>query len=319
MLQDLLYSMRIMWRRPAFSVVAILSLTLGIGANMAVFGLVDSLFLKPLPVHRPAELVRLVEENRETSTVREAFRYTTYDELRRGTRLLSDVIVMSDMPGPVRIIERDEESPAFVQLVSDNYFDALGIRASQGRVFHEPAPGMQNDAIAVISDAFWRQHYGANPATIGARLSVNKTEFTIAGIAPPEFRGTSINVAADVWVPFEQMVPVNSDERVRGRWLQIMGRLSPGQNLAGAQAEATSILRRPEPRTGDLRGCHLRPCHDCWRFVPANRTEPPLPGFGIPRSRPAGRRRRLPTTLFRRPPRRTDRTAEVSHRVVAWC
>jgi len=244
--QDLRYAGRMVRRRPGFTVAAILTLMLGIGANTAVFSLLHALFLKSLPVERPEELVRLIEQGPDPSSYRDAFTLITHDTLQRGSTALSGVIASSRLIGrPLEIEEGGQKQPVFLQFVSDNYFDVLGVRAFRGRVLHQPDPGSPGEAIAVISEEYWRRHYGGDLSALGARFRFNKREFTIAGIATPGFRGTEIDVPADVWVSFEQVAAPGSEDRVRGRWARIMGRLQPGVTPARAEAESTALLGRP--------------------------------------------------------------------------
>jgi putative ABC transport system permease protein len=244
--QDVRYAGRMVRRRPGFTFAAILTLMLGIGANTAVFSLLHALLLKSLPVDRPEELVRLIEEGPDPSSYRDAFTLATHDTLQRGSRALSGVIASSLQFGrPSEIEERGEKQPVFLQMVSDNYFDVLGVRAFRGRVFRQPDPGSPGEAIAVISEEYWRRHYAGDLSALGARFRLQNRDFTIAGIAPPEFRGTEIDFPVDVWVSLEQVVPPASPARIRGRWMRVMGRLRPGVTLAHAEAESTSVLGRP--------------------------------------------------------------------------
>jgi predicted permease len=235
-------------RRPGFTTAAVLTLTLGIGGNTAVFSLVDALMLKHLPVDRPDELVRLIEEGSDPSAYREAFTLATYEELRRPTRSFAGVIASSDPGGrPLEIEEGGQRPLAFLQFVSDNYFDVLGVRAFRGRMLVQPQRGAKAEPAAVISYDYWRRHYAADPSALGRRFRMRtgaRTEFTIAGIAPPGFRGTEIDVPTDIWVPIDQVVAPNAPERTRGRWMNVMARLRPGATRAQAEAEGTSIVGR---------------------------------------------------------------------------
>jgi predicted permease len=242
--QDLRFAGRMVRRRPTFTAAAVLSLALGIGANTAVFSLLDALLLERLPVQRPRELVRLAEYVRDGS-YRDAFTYTTYEALRHGSTTMSGVIAMSrTYDRPDQVEERGEKYPAYIQLVSDNYFDVLGIGAIQGRVFHAPAPGVSGEPVAVISEAYWQRHFGGQPSALGARVRLWRHDFTIAGIAPRGFGGTETDTPIDIWVPFEQTVPVNSEERSRGRWMRIMGRLASHETIARAAAESSVTVGR---------------------------------------------------------------------------
>jgi len=138
--QDVRYAGRLLRRRPAFSITAIATLTLAIGGATAVFSLFDALLMRRLPVEQPEELVRLVERRPNLSYALETFTVATHDTLRPTTRALSGVIGSTDTTGPSDIDVDGERRSATSQLVSDNYFDVLGIGALRGRVFHQPGP-----------------------------------------------------------------------------------------------------------------------------------------------------------------------------------
>ena len=261
--QDLRYAVRILRRKPVFTAAAILTLTLGIGSNTAVFSLVNALLLKSLPVERPAELVRLVEERPAPATPRETFTLAEYSNLQQHARALSGVIASSESGGgrPLEIEERGERRLAYLQFVSDNYFDVLGVRAFRGRVL-PPAPGAHAEPIAVISYDYWRRQYGASASVLGTRFRMRtgaRAEFTIAGIATPEFRGTAIDIPVDIWVPIDRVVPANAPDRARFRGLQVMGRLRSGASLTQADAEATALVGRTVKfQPGDIGYSRLR-------------------------------------------------------------
>ena len=244
--QDVRYAARMMRRKPGFALAAILTLMLGIGGNTAMFSLMNALLMRTLPVDRPDELVRLIEEGRDPSAPLDVFTLVTHDTLQPQIRARSGVLASSIMlvrPHEIEVL--GEKRPAFVQLVSDNYFDVLGIRAFRGRTFTQPDPGSPREPIAVISHEYWQRQYAADPSAIGARFRLREgPEFTIAGVAPPGFGGTELDVPAEIWVSFEHTVPPSDADRVRGRWMRIMGRLQPGATMDRSEAEATAILGR---------------------------------------------------------------------------
>ena len=243
--QDVRYAGRLLRRRPVLSATAVLTLMLGMGGTTAVFSLMHALLMRDLPVERPEALVRLVER-RPDGTTAEAFTLVTHDTLQRGSKALSGVTASSALIGrPGEIEVGGERRSAFVQLVSDNYFDVLGVQASMGRVFHQPEPGTPGEPIAVISEEYWRRQYDADVSVLGTRFRRATREFTIVGIAPPGFRGTEIDVPVDIWVSIEQVVPPNDDDRIQGRWIRVMGRLQPGVTPAQAEAESAAIVGRP--------------------------------------------------------------------------
>jgi hypothetical protein len=150
--QDVRYAGRLLRRRPVLSATAVLTLMLGMGGTTAVFGLMNALLMRDLPVERPEELVRLVER-RPDGTTAEAFTLVTHDTLQRASKALSGVTASSQLISRSGEIEvGGERRSAFVQLVSDNYFDVLGVRASMVRVFHQPVPGTPGEPIAGISE-----------------------------------------------------------------------------------------------------------------------------------------------------------------------
>ena len=256
---DVRYAGRLLRSRPVLSATAILTLMLGIGGTTAVFGLMDALLLRELPVERPGELVRLADW-RSDGTSTEAFTLATHDTLQRDSRTLAGVIASSLVAGrPSEIEANGARRSAFAQLVSDNYFDVLGVRAFRGRVFHRPAADTPGEPIAVVSEEYWRRQYNADLSVLGSRFRRNGREFTIVGVASPGFRGTEVDAPVDIWVPIDQVVPANSDDRVRGRWMRVMGRLHPGVTYEHAERESSTILGRPvQLQPGDIGYSTLR-------------------------------------------------------------
>jgi predicted permease len=243
--QDLRYAIRIVRRRPAFAIAAVLTLTLGIGANTAVFSILDGLLLETLPVARPHELVQMVERRPQTGAPIDAFTYQHYESVRMGSRLLSGVAAASVYPSAQGIFEREERLTAVVHFVSDNYFEVLGVSPIRGRIFRQTPPGAAGELIAVISEAFWRSHYASDPAAVGATFRLGKREVTVAGVAPARFRGVHFERAVDIWIPYEIVVAPNSESRTRGRSVHVIGRLAPDRSLAQIDAEVTAVVGRP--------------------------------------------------------------------------
>lgn len=244
--QDVRYAIRLLRRRPVLSATAILTLMLGMGGTTAMFSLLDALLIRNLPVERPDDLVRLTERNRD-GTLAEAFTLITQDTLQRGTRTLSGVIASSAaINRPLEIKVDDEPRRAYVQFVSDNYFDVLGVRALRGRLFYRSeVTSSTAPPIAVISEEYWRRQYGGDPGVLGKRFRQGTHDFTIGGIAEPGFRGAELDSPVDIWIPVERTLTANDPERTRGRWMRVMGRLRPGVTRSQAEAEASVILGRP--------------------------------------------------------------------------
>jgi predicted permease len=242
--QDVQYSIRLMRRAPGFAAAAIVSLALGIGANTAIFNLLDGLALRSLPaIDRPDQLFRLTELDPNAAAAREAFSYPSSQKLR-DSRLLSSVLASSG-PFGAPVEKQGERHLARVEIVSDNYFDALGTRTARGRPFRELDAEPAADDVAVISWLYWRQQYGADPAALGARLRLRDRDLTIVGVAPEGFSGIDFDVVTDIWVPFERFVPLtDAASRTSQRWLRVIGRLHPDATPRAAEAEVAALLSR---------------------------------------------------------------------------
>jgi predicted permease len=234
--QDVRYALRGMRRRPGFAGAAVLSLALGIGANTALFSLLDALLLKSAPVENPRALVKI----REGETF--GFSHRAFEELQTRVRSFAGVTATEPVFGVVNITERGEPRTAFLQVAAGSYFDVLGVPAWQGRVFHQAGVNSPDGAIAVISEQYWRSHYGASPSALGAHFQFLDKDFTVVGIAPPGFRGMFLDFPADVWVPLEQMPKHDAAYLERARALLVLARLRPGVTAARAAAEVSGVL-----------------------------------------------------------------------------
>jgi predicted permease len=237
--QDVRHAVRVLRRRPVFTATAVLSLALGIGSTAAVFDLLKAMHLDRLPVSQAGELVQVSGERGAGST------YSTFDRLRRASRTL-DGLTGSEQAGAIDLEENGERTQAYVEFVTENYFDVLDVRAQRGRAFHSRSPGAPREMLAVISDEYWRSHYRGDLSMLGAarfRLLASGLEFTVVGIAPPGFRGVHLDAPADIWVSLEATSVAGDDlEEWRPR---LLGRLAAGETTDRAAAEATAILGRP--------------------------------------------------------------------------
>jgi len=235
---DVRLALRTLGRRPAFTLLAILTLTIGVGANTAVFGLINGVFLKPVPLVREPE--QLVEINRRVGGDIADVSYPVFRALREERGLVRDVAGYT--PLPVSITAGNDPSPV-VRLVlnaTGNYFDILGVRAAVGRVF---APDESfYPAVApnvVISDRLWRERFGARRDAIGQTLRVNGVPLTIIGVTPSAFRGHSPGIEVDAYVPIGVRVPglqtwATLDDPRYGS-LQLLARLQPGVSRRAAE------------------------------------------------------------------------------------
>jgi predicted permease len=256
MLPDLRFAFRTLRRSPIFTLVAVLSLGLGIGANTAIFSLIDAVLLKSLPVRSP-EALRTVEPiNRrgEADTVS----YPLYRLLRDDHRVFSDVYAASSGTSEKEL----GGSPAgggsekvIVEMVSGEYFPVLGVNAVAGRLIalSDSRTGGA-DPVAVVSYRFWNARLGRDYGVLSQTVSLDGQPLRIIGVAAPEFFGDAVGEAPDFWVPAE-MQPLfdrgaSMLESANSSWLRVMGRLRPDLNDAQAQAGMALLLEQSKASGG---------------------------------------------------------------------
>ncbi len=256
---DLRYVARSFRHQPAVAVVAILTLTLGIGANTAIFSMVNGLVLRPLPVHDPGRLVLFSDsasEGTQSSTPPPSgswrlFSTETYQYLRSQSMPLQAIAAFASGEQTVALGfpgqgERDFRARA--HLVSGNYFDVIGATPALGRMLVDDDDRSGARAVAVASDSFWRQRLGADPRAIGRTLVINGAAFDVVGVMPPEFFGERVRRAPDLWVPLTHQPQIQLRDAAAARpelyWLSLFGRLGQGHTIASAEAAATFALRR---------------------------------------------------------------------------
>ena len=247
--QDLRQAARLLVKDPGFTVVAVLSLGLGIGANTAIFSLVNALLLRPMPVAQPHEIVSVYTSD-FSGPLFGASSYPDYQDFRRLDALAG---LVAWAPTPVALSQDGGHQRLFAEMVSASYFDVLGVRPVLGRGF-VPEEDTAPAAVAVISHALWQGGFGADPAIVGKSLVLNGTPFQVVGVAPPGYGGLMRGLAMDVWLPLSMhaVARPGSSELHRGnRGLFLTGRLKPGTDRAAAQARFDALaaeLRAAHPR-----------------------------------------------------------------------
>ena len=267
LLNDVRYGLRVLGRSPAFTAVAVLTLALGIGANTAIFTLINALMLRSLPVERPQELLFLGEDNGSgtysggppTNSWIE-FSYRVYQQLRAQNQLFTDLCALSSPQVDLRVAApgwHESEPNAQASLVSGNYFQVLGVRALAGRTLipEDDAPGAPRP-VAVMSHHYWINTFGGDPSVVGRQLDLNGIPFMVVGVAPAEFYGVKLKMnPPDFWIPLGLQPEVISRPQWRGApaswlkaddvyWLDLMGRLKPGADARQAAAALTTQLRQ---------------------------------------------------------------------------
>ncbi len=251
-LQDAGYGLRSMLRTPAITVVALISLALGIGANTAIFSFLDAVMLRSLPVKDPQQLVKLGTADWEGITNSfasiELYSYPFYRQFQRKNAVFSETAAVFSLMNDVHgfVDGRQESEMIHVQAVSGTYFEMLGVGAQMGRVINDADDASEGDhPVVVVSDGFWKRNLGGDAGVLNHRLRLGSTVFNVVGVAPPEFFGTKVGEAPDAWAPLSMapLIPPNwgnyKDNFSEG--LYILGRLKPGVSMAQATAN-TNVL-----------------------------------------------------------------------------
>ncbi len=250
--QDLRYALRMLRKSPGFTAVAVLTLALGIGANTAIFTILNSAALRLLPVPHAAQLVTVGQSIRAANggsihrNVHDDDSFVSYSEYRlyaRENRVFSGVLAYSAFTETTLV--RNKPAPIMGTLTSCNYFDVLEIRPEQGRFFVDSdcaAPGQS--AVVVLSDSAWRTTFAADPAIVGQTVTLNRTSFRVIGIAPPQFDGT-VAVASAFWAPLTMVKAFRPDRDYLSddymSWLALIGRVKPGVSSRQAAANLSVI------------------------------------------------------------------------------
>jgi putative ABC transport system permease protein len=270
--QDIRYGLRQLRRNPGFTVVAVLTLALGIGVNTTLFTAFNAVALKPLPVREPESMVRLVRilAGGAVGDVQYAYSDPEYAYYRDRNRIFSGLVAVSWPQKVYAVLPKldngqsgssDEAESIQGQIVSPNYFSVLGISVRVGRALlpdENQAPG--SDPVIVLSYPFWQKRFNADSRILGKAVEINDTAFTVVGVAPPDFIGTANPpVVPDFWVPLSMQMQVLGRNDDLGRppdcqvrplgncpALQLLARLAPETRISQAQAAITVLARQFE-------------------------------------------------------------------------
>ena len=259
--QDLKYGLRMLAKNPGFTLVAVLTLALGIGANTAIFTLIDAVMLKALPVEKPEQLALFGDGGRRgfvglgSGQHYDIFSYPLYEHLRDNNPSFEGVAAFRTELDrlnlrPQGVGESEPGQLAWGRLVSGNYFSVLGVQAVLGRVLTPEDDRPEAPPAAVISYAYWRRRFNDDQSVVGRVLNVNGIMLAVAGVTPPEFFGESVeSPLADFWLPVSlqpRLMPdrgsVLRDPYVN--WLNLIGRLRRGLSLQQAQASVDVAFRQ---------------------------------------------------------------------------
>ncbi|MEZ4415593.1 MAG: ABC transporter permease [Gemmatimonadota bacterium] len=266
--QDFRYALRGLRTSPGFALVAIVTLALGIGVNSAIFGIVNAVLLRPLPVDHPEELVD-VYGHTATSSSHDTNSYPDYLDYREQTETLSGLVGYSNFFANLSI----EGSSELVvgEMVTDNYFQVLGVQPALGRPFvDEEYSAPSAFPVAVLSHALWQNRFAADPSVVGRTFRMNGIVYSVVGVAPQDFGGMFPGITAQMWIPtamVEEVEPIGNQrgsgggpgatrlERRGQHWLWLRGRMRPGVGVAQVRAELEGIASRlaaQYPETNEL-------------------------------------------------------------------
>jgi macrolide transport system ATP-binding/permease protein len=269
--RDLRYAFRVLRKSPGFTAVAALTLALGIGANTAVFTVINTLLLNPFPIEKTSEVIAVnVTQGQKTVQVSDlrALSFLNLRDLQARTHSFRSLTGHSS-PMAVTMTDNAEPRRVFMELVTANYFDTLGLHPYMGRFFlpeEDVTPGAV--PVAVLGYTAWQGRFGGAPDILGRTIKLNNTRFTIIGVAPKGFKGLYAVFGPDLWVPSmmaEQVLPTQQQKALTDRALGVftgIGRLRPGVTMAEAAAEMNILataLEREFPTANEGQSIRLTP------------------------------------------------------------
>jgi macrolide transport system ATP-binding/permease protein len=247
--QDLSYGVRMLLKNPGFTLVAIVTLALGIGANTAIFSFVDSLLVRDLPVREPTQLVSVNSRGLMGDQIANntSFSYPLYSDYRDHNEVLEGLAAYG--LSSVNLTEGGASERILGVIVSGNYFDVLGISMAKGRTFlPEEDQTEGTHPVVVLSHGFWGRRFGADPQLLNREIELNGHSFTVIGITPPEFTGTVRGTIPDIYIPI--MMRAQAQPRFPGSldrrnftWISLFGRLKPGIHREQAEASLTALTQ----------------------------------------------------------------------------
>jgi predicted permease len=271
--EDLRYAARLLLKSPVFTLAAVASLGLGVGANTTIFSLVNEVLLNPLPVHEPSRLVSLYTTDAKNRARFQGFMTISYPNFRDYREQAGHVFsgVAGSLFVPLSLTSGGEPEQVFGELVTGNYFDVLGVRASVGSTFSFTAAEDEQlgaHPVVVMSDGLWKRRFGANPSIVGGTVELNRRRFTVLGVAPPRFRGVNAVGGPAFWLPVSNhkqlltgFAAENFDDR-RALLVNVVARLKPEVTARQADSALSTIaagLEKAHPKENDSRGATLAP------------------------------------------------------------
>lgn len=268
--QDLAFGFRTLIKNPGFTIVAVLAIALGTGANTAIFSVVNGVLIRPLPFREPERLVMVWTNNTRSNQPRAALSVPDLLDYRENTRALEQIASLAF--DDFNLTDGDQPERVQGTMVSANFFSVLGVGAQAGRVFLPAEDQAGAERVVVISNGLWKRRFGGDPALVNKTIQLNGASFTVVGVTPPEFQ--SPEKGDELWVPMSfdgtdrlriPSISTPEDFQKRAfRFFKSVARLAPGIAFEQAQAEVSTIASRLEQQYPDSNagmGINLVPLH----------------------------------------------------------
>jgi len=248
--QDLRFAARILRKNPGFTIVAVLTLALGIGANTAIFSVVNAVLLRPLPFKEPSRILSLNQTEVQNKINGIPVSFTKFNFVREQSQVFESTAAYYTL-GLSLLTEREPEAIGGAR-VSADFFEVLGITPARGRFFAPEEEVQGGNDVAIVSDGFWHSHFAGAPAALGKTLAIDGKSVTVVGILPAHFQFPLQFPEPDIWLPrvFETTLLKPQQVNTGAGYLSVIGRLRPGQSLARAQAELDALNARYREQFG---------------------------------------------------------------------
>ena len=253
LIQDLRYGTRVLLRRPGFTAVAVLTLALGIGANTAIFTVVNSVLLRPLPYKDPDRLALVRESLPKLGWNMMSASPAEFLDYREGNEVFSDIASFTDQS--LNLTGQGDPLRVQAARVSASLFPLLGVQPSQGRTFLEEEDQVGNSSVIILSHGLWQSHFASDPAVINKVVRLDDKPFTVVGVMPPSFQfpytGGTFARAPELWVP---LALTDQERKIRASDFQygVIGRLKPGISLPQAQANIEAVVAHFQQQRPDI-------------------------------------------------------------------
>ena len=270
LLNDLRFGARMLWKSKGLTIIAVISLAIGIGANAVIFSLVNSFLFRSRAVSQPEQLVEVYAGRRDQPY--QTLSYPSYLDFRERNDVFTGLAAYG-LAWQFKLTGSDDVEQVWGEVVSGNYFDVLGVRTIAGRSFlpeEDQVPG--RNPVVVIGHGLWQRRFNADPGVIGRTITINNQPLTVIGVAPPQYTGMLRGLSSEVWVPAmitSLIDPSRGDRMVSSRgnkWVTLIGRLKPGVTVEQAQARFDLLSREmqashprewTDPRDGLLRESYV--------------------------------------------------------------